>query len=95
MDSLDNIMASERKNVSIETKIQKWILKDKLAYIELLIYRSICSGPLDFDISEFYCMYVYKNYCSGALEITCIITFMYVEGPLWFLLWFLKYYMYI
>ena len=50
-------MAGKRKNnISIETKIQKWILKDKLAYIELLIYRSICSGPLDFDISEFDCI---------------------------------------
>ena len=43
-------MASKCKNVSIETKIQKWILKDKLAYIELLIYQRICSVPLDFDI---------------------------------------------
>ena len=34
-------MASKRKNISIETKIQKWILKDKLAYIELLIYIKV------------------------------------------------------
>ena len=33
-------MASKRKDVSIETKIQKLILKDKLAYIEL-IYISL------------------------------------------------------
>ena len=30
--------------------------KTNLGYIELLIYRSIYSGPLDFDISEFYCI---------------------------------------
>ena len=58
-------MASKRKNVSIEPKIQKLTFKDKHAYIELLIYWSICSGPLDFDISEFYCIYAsrpHKHY---------------------------------
>ena len=33
--------------------------KTNLGYIELLIYRSIYSGPMDFDISEFYCILKY------------------------------------
>ena len=37
-----------------ETKI----FKDKLGYIKLLIYRSIYSGPLDFDIYKLYCIYI-------------------------------------
>ena len=32
----------------------KWTFKDKLGHTELLIYRSIYSGPLEFDISKFY-----------------------------------------
>ena len=34
--------------------------KTNLGYIELLIYRSIYSGPLDFDISKFYCMWQWR-----------------------------------
>ena len=64
-------MAGKRKNVSIEAKIQKLAFKDELAYIELLIYRSICSGPLDFDISEFYCMLVEVLTCHTNRVLYC------------------------
>ena len=30
-------------------------------YYELRVYRSIFVGPLDFDISEFYCTYIMIN----------------------------------
>ena len=32
-------------------------IQRNLGSIELLMYQSIYSGPLDFDIYEFYCIY--------------------------------------
>ena len=37
----------------------KRTFKDKLGYIELLIYRSNYSGPLDFDMYKFYCISIW------------------------------------
>ena len=47
--------------------------KTNLGYIKLLIYRSIYSGPLDFDISEFYCICLYMYWSLWCLHSTMYI----------------------
>ena len=43
---------------------------DKLSYIKLLIYQSIYSGPLDFDVFEFYCILDFNS--KGSYQIASI-----------------------
>ena len=68
--------------------------KTNLGYIELLIYRSIYSGPLDFDISEFYCIII-KSYIRPYIIIKSspapgkCLHVLYATVRDFFLTWFL------
>ena len=48
----------------------KWTFIDKLGYIKLVIYRSIYSDPLDFEVFEFYCILDFNS--KGSYQIASI-----------------------